>query len=269
MTRPDEDATESHDSGGMPSGGRTLSGGGFADDHGQADPVLREVLSNLGDSADAAAERRLLGLVAAARWLVPAVAVPVDPDRPAPEHRHHGHSHDGHGPPATAGRPATEMSAVTLTGPDGRRAMLVFSGLDALAEWDPAARPVPVSAQTAAQAAVSEGCDVLVVDVASDHATELRPSMVWALAQDQAWVPAHEDPFVERAVSRACQDESAVVRHTLGSGPAGTLVVTLALPPGLDATAVQALATRVGEQLATDGELRARVDGLAFRVLPA
>lgn len=161
------------------------------------------------------------------------------------------------------------MSAVTLTGPDGRRAMLVFSGLDALAEWDQTARPVPVSAQTAAQAAVSEGCDVLVVDVASEHATELRPSMVWALAQAQPWLPAHEDPFVERAVTQATGDEGDVVRHTLGHGPGGTLVVTLALRPGLQAPDVQALATRVGERLATDGELRARVDDLAFRVVSA
>ena len=34
----------------------------------------------------------------------------------------------------------------------------------------------------------------------------------------------------------------------------------------LDATKVQALATRLGERLATDGEFRARIDGLAFRL---
>ena len=42
--------------------------------------------------------------------------------------------------------------------------------------------------------------------------------------------------------------------------------VVLGLPAGMPAASVQALATRVGEQLATDGELRARVDELTFAV---
>lgn len=256
---------------------RAIAAGDFADDRGEADPALREALSGLGDAPDSDTERALVRRVAAARWLIPAVAVPVDPhapDRHDPSRHHdhghdrgHGHDHDGLGGESVRG--ATQMSAVTLTGQDGRRALLVFTGLDSLAEWDPQARPVPVTARTAAQAAVSEGCDVLVVDLASAHATELRPSMVWALAQDRPWLPAHEDPFVAAAVARAGADEPDVSRHTLQAGPAGGLVVTLALRPGLDADGVAALATRVGERLATDGELRARVDGLAFRVVPA
>jgi len=44
------------------------------------------------------------------------------------------------------------------------------------------------------------------------------------------------------------------------------LGVVLELRPGLGPDAVRAVATRVGEKLATDGELRARIDGLAFRI---
>ena len=40
----------------------------------------------------------------------------------------------------------------------------------------------------------------------------------------------------------------------------------LDLRPGLTPDAVRAVANRVGERLATDGELRARIDGLAFRI---
>ena len=46
----------------------------------------------------------------------------------------------------------------------------------------------------------------------------------------------------------------------------GVLAVTLELEQGLTAEEVQAIATRVGERLATDGELRARFDGLAFSI---
>ena len=190
-------------------------------------------------------EAALMTLVARSRWLVAVVAVASD-----------------------AG---ADTALVTLTAPDGQRALPVFSSVNALAAWDPAARPVPVPADRAAEAAVSEGCDVLVVDVGSPHATVLRPSMVWALAQRREWVPAYRDPFVEQSVARAVSAEPDVRRHALEAGQPGTgaLVVVLGLRPGLDAPDVQALASRVGERLATDGELRARVDDLVFRVTPA
>lgn len=221
--------------------GRTLTPTGFEDDDGAADPQLVAALRT-AEPATPEVEAALMTLVARCRWLVPVVAVAAD-----------------------AG---ADTALVTLTAPDGQRALPVFSGVDALAAWDPAARPVPVPAERAAQAAVSEGCDVLVVDMGSSHATVLRPSMVWALAQRREWVPAYRDPFVEASVARAVSAEPDVRRHALESGAAGTaaLVVVLGLRPGLDAPDVQALAGRVGERLATDGELRARVDELVFRI---
>ncbi len=42
--------------------------------------------------------------------------------------------------------------------------------------------------------------------------------------------------------------------------------MSLTLRPGLAAEAVQSIATAVGERLATDGEIRARIDGLAFSI---
>jgi hypothetical protein len=64
-------------------------------------------------------------------------------------------------------------------------------------------------------------------------------------------------------------DEPDVVAHRLEEGEPpgqGVLRVVLVLPAGLPAESVEALATRVGERLATDGELRARVDALTFAV---
>jgi hypothetical protein len=163
----------------------------------------------------------------------------------------------------------TDMAAVTLVAPDGQRALPVFTSLETLAAWDAAARPVPVTASRAAQAAVSERCDVMVVDVAGPRSVVLRPSMVWALAQQRTWLPAHQDEAVARAVAAAVQPEAAVRAHQLAPGrPAGQgiLAIVLDLEPGLAAAEVEAIATRVGERLATDGELRARVDGLAFSI---
>ena len=47
-----------------------------------------------------------------------------------------------------------------------RLALLAFTGLDAMRSWDPAARPVPVPAPTAALAALQDGAEALLIDVA-------------------------------------------------------------------------------------------------------
>ena len=49
---------------------------------------------------------------------------------------------------------------------DGRRGLLAFTGLNALQRWDPIARPVPVSGTDAARAALDDGCEAMVIDVA-------------------------------------------------------------------------------------------------------
>jgi hypothetical protein len=240
------DSAAAHDSAGVPFGGRELGGTGFDADTGAADPAL---VAALADPAD---ERGLMAAVGAARLLVPIVAEPVSVDESG-EH---------------AVEKQTDMAAVTLVASDGARALPVFTSLDALAAWDPKARPVPVTAARAAQAAVSERCDVMVVDVAGERPLALRPSMVWALAQQRDWLPAHEDEVVARAVAAAVRDQPAVESHTIAAGEPGqgVLRIELALVPGLSAEQVQAVATEVGERLATDGEVRARIDGLAFAI---
>jgi hypothetical protein len=240
---------EHADSSGTPWRERDLSPSGFETDTGEADAALLAALADtsLGDEA-------LMTAVSSARFLVPVVAEPTGVDE------------SGEHPVETS----VDMAVVTLVAPDGTRALPVFSGTAALAAWDPAARPVPVTPDRVGQAAVSEGCDVVVVDVAGPATRVLRPSMVWALAQDRPWQPAHVDDFVARAVAGVLAGEEEVLGHELEEGqPAGsgTLGVVLRLRPGLGAEEVRAVATRVGERLATDGELRARVDGLAFRIV--
>ena len=236
----------SHDSAGVPFGGRELSGTDFAGDTGEADPALVTALAEPLD------EVSLMAAVAAARLLVPIVAEPVSVDESG-EH---------------AVEKQTDMAAVSLVAPDGTRALPVFSSMAAITAWDPQARPVPVTAARAAQAAVSERCDVMVVDLAGPLTVALRPSMVWALAQQRDWLPAHEDETVRRAVATAVREQEVVLAHEIGPGGPGegVLRVTLRLAPGLDTATVQAVATAVGERLATDGEIRARIDGLAFSI---
>lgn len=239
------------DSVGQAWSGKAIPTPGFSDDRGEADPDLVAALHACAADPRAALESQLMARVAAARWLVPVVAVPTEVDE--------------HGGLVTDTR--SEMAAVVLTAPDGRRALPMFTSLEALAAWDPEARPVPVAASAAAQSAITESCDALLVDLASPHATVLRASMVWALAQERAWVPAHLDDHVARAVAAAVAEEQLVTGHRLEGGSpagAGVLRVVLGLPPGLGQDAVSEVATRIGERIATDGETRARIDALTF-----
>jgi hypothetical protein len=244
------------DSAGQAWEGKSIPSHGFAGDTGAADAALVAALAAAHGTPDDDVETALMEHVAQARWLVPVVAVAAEVDESGP------HAVDTR----------SDMAAVTLTSPDGSRALPMFTSLESLAAWDPGARPVPVRAAAAAQAAISEECYVLLVDVASPHATVLRPSMLWALAQERAWQPSHRDAHVAAAVRAAVETEPQVVAHRLEAGEpagAGVLRVVLSLEPGLDAELVGAVATRIGERIATDGETRARIDALTFALEPA
>ena len=237
------------DSAGLPWLGRELTSIGFDGDLGAADADLLVALDDPQDDAG------LMRAVARARLLVPVVAVPREVDE--------------------SGEPladkSTDLAVVTLTASDGQRAFPVFSSLATLLAWSATARPSPVSSSRAAQGAVTERCDLMLLDCGSARERVLRPSMVWALAQQRDWLPAHTDPFVAQALVRATAGEEDVI-DCIGQGDAavaGILRVVLRVRAGLDAVRVQALATRIGEQIATDGEARARIDGLSFTIRQA
>lgn len=238
------------DTGGVPWEGRTLLGTGFDDDDGEAADALIAALADRGN------ETALVAAVAAARLIVPVVAVA-------------GETTEVDGQVTDA---SSDMAAVTLQAPSGEKALPAFSSMQALARWDSSARPVPVTAQRAALAAVQEGCAVIVLDLASSadqgpsSPVALRSSMVWALAMKREWVPAHLDEQVQQAVEEAIRDEPDVLATSLGLGQQSALQITLTLKSGLGAERVRELVTQVGEKLATDGEVRARIDAVSFRV---
>jgi hypothetical protein len=220
------------DSAGVPWAGRTLTEQPFAGDDGSCDPALAAALAD-GSLAD------VVRAWAPTRVLVPVLAVLGEADDQVP----------------VAGGKRADMALATLTGKDGTRALPVFTATAALAAWDAAARPVPVEAARAAQAAVAEGCDVVVLDAAGPVTRVLPRPVVWAVAQGRDWVPPWEDAEVLAEVAAACGD----VRHSCtASGDAG-LEITLGVHGTADARRV---ATGVAERLGASDLLRERLSSV-------
>ena len=74
------------------------------------------------------------------------------------------------------------MAVVSMVNAAGERGLLAFTGLDSLAAWDPAARPVPVAGPQAAQAALEDGATALVIDVGGPVRLALVGADLQALA---------------------------------------------------------------------------------------
>lgn len=128
---------------------RTIPDPGFPDDGGEADAALVAMLAE--HARGRASSGQVLAVLQDARLLVPVVAV-----RDEVELDEHGLAHSR----------SSDMAAVLVRAADGSTALLAFTCVDTMAQWDPQARPVPVSAATAAAAAVQDGAEALLVDLA-------------------------------------------------------------------------------------------------------
>jgi hypothetical protein len=170
-----------------------------------------------------------------------------------------------------------ELSLVTVSGPDGRRVLPAFTSVEALARWNPKARPIPVAARRAALAAAAESTEIIVLDPASPTEFVLRRPAVWAVAQDVPWQPALDDPAVLAAFERSVAAEPAVAGVRLLAGDPDALlrgheiVVVLGLLPGLDQGALGALVSRLQGAWAATPTIVERVDSLGVKLtaLPA
>jgi len=104
---------------------------------------------------------------------------------------------------------SSHMSVVSMVADDGRRGLLAFSGLDSLMAWNPEARPVPVSGPDAAKAALEDGCEALVLDVAGpqpqvvEEANLVRIARVDSLDHASAVLAQHFEATLEPGIATA------------------------------------------------------------------
>ena len=180
----------------------------FRGDRGEAEPRVAAALAAY--QAGQRSEQAALTALAAARLLVPVVAVLADGT--ATEG-----AKDSEGFKDSEGDKDSEMVLPTLIGRDGRPAVLAFTSLDALARWRPDARPVPAEADRVWRAAVADGCAV-VIDVAGPVPLAVEGARLAALAAGQPVPPPHEDPDVRAEVQAATAAEPAIAGFTLAPG---------------------------------------------------
>ncbi|MDI3407105.1 SseB family protein [Streptomyces cavernicola] len=229
---------------------KNIPDSGFSDDDGTADPKLSAALAAWAAERTPENGRAVLEHLPGTRLLVPVVAVLGEVEE------------DENG----LRREKTSDMAVPILKAGDRSALPAFTSTEALALWDPEARPVAVPLHQALQAAVHEKADTIVLDVAGPVPFELPRPALLAVAEGRSSTDPLADPAVTEAVRAIVAAEPAVLRAHLGPGSADG---TLALVLGPDAAPAEA-ARRIAEAVAADETLRARlVRGLDLALLPA
>ena len=159
---------------------RRLAASPFPGDTGAASAETRRLLAAAVAEATPLAYLRAVAALCGDRLLVPVVAAAT---------------RFGETVAGLASDKEAEMSVVTLQARDGRRALLAFTGLDALQSWQPEARPVPVTVDRAAQTARDEDLTAVLVDMAGPHPLVIDGEVLRELAAGHRLVELADGEF--------------------------------------------------------------------------
>lgn len=237
------------DTAGVPWKGRDYTVSPFPEDDGSRPRALAAALAAHRQGEDPHLER-LVEVLATSRVLVPIMAIGTEETISA-----HGLTADN----------GADMAMVTLEGADGSKALPLFTSVEQLGRWQQTARPVPVVAPQAAQAAVQEGCTALLVDIATDEdggPIHLQRSILWALAQGRRWIPPHRDPEVAAELTRIAEALPTVLELTAAAGERSEVTLTARLVGGLDREGVQSTVQAISGALGASPLIAERISSL-------
>lgn len=231
-------AGQKTDTGGQPWEGRNLGEGAshthqFPGDNGLTDPALEKVLS--GFEAGEVDEAAVVDALRQVRIFAPVVA-----QLSQAEITEAGLVSDKE----------SDMALVSIQAPDGRKALPVFTSVDALTSWHDLARPVAADMRKTALSAVEDENQLIVVNPGQPLTFVLRRPAFWAIAKGEKWVPSYRNPAVAKALEDIAAPIPALVaveaaagqgvysrmadgRVLAGGGHGPELKITLKLLPGL------------------------------------
>lgn len=153
----------------------TLGGyAAFADDDGSADPAVRDALARAGSGEQTDYLDAIVALCTT-RLLVPLVAG-------GDETMEHDPEREGH------------LSTALLQRPDGERAVVAFTGTDAMTQWFARARPVPATLDVVCQTAQQERASTVLIDLDGPAVLVLEEAVIAEIAQGHRLVRI-EDGF--------------------------------------------------------------------------
>lgn len=269
------------DSAGFPWQGRTFDHHDteFADDDGttpvavsQAIAALRLVVAELAEASTATEQRTVLETLAqrhadvvhvcsGARFLIPLIAQAGD---------------YGVTPEGKTVEKSQELSIVTVAAPDGRKVMPIFTSVEAMQRWNPAARPIPIPGPQVALAAVQENTDLVIID-ASDAENEfgIRRPALESFALGTRAVPAWADAEILHAFEASVAQDPRVRHVVLAPGDphsrllAPEVAVAVSLAPGLDRSQLSELNARLQHEWSNSDLIAQRVDSLSVQFIPA
>ena len=261
--------SQAADSAGIPFDGREFRDHPFADDDGSQPEAMgvalagvRQALAGLDDVALAHAAQALATTLRTDRVLVPLVAEAGDM----------GVTDDGR-----VVEKSQELSIVTVEGPTGQQAGLMFSSVDEMSAWRQEARPIPVEASRVAAWALTEKVPHVVIDAGSGDPVVCRRGMLWSLVSDDDYVaPWALEGVVEALEARHLWGSvpglvSASVRSgwRLEGGVGPDVVVTLALEPGLGRSAIDTVTHAIAAHWADVTPALSLVDGIRMELIQA
>lgn len=144
----------------------------------------------------------------------------------------------------------SDMALVSIQAPDGRKALPIFTAVDALTGWHDLARPVAADMRKTALSAVEDENQLIVINPGQNPTFVLRRPAFWAIAKGQEWVPSYRNPqvaqalqdiaapipsvtAVEAAPGQGVYSRTADGTVLAGGGHGPELKITLRLAPGL------------------------------------
>lgn len=151
-------------------------------DRGQADPEVRDALAH-GYEGEAA-YLRAVATLCTARLILPTVEAPEDAEPGVSKADDHEHRHEH-----------ADRATVTLRSASGEKALLVFTGYDALRAWNPEARPVRCTLDDVAATVLETASDSILVDVAGPHSLVIEGPLVAELARGHRLVELPDSGF--------------------------------------------------------------------------
>ncbi len=148
----------------------------FIGDRGDPDPEVRAAIQAAMDDPPVS-YLRAVAFLGGSRLLMPIVASGDD-------------SSDGPDPDRHA-----ELAAVSIQAADGRRALLAFTGIDALVAWEPRARPVPATLDDLAATVLETGATALLLDTAGPVPFVIGEDLIGDLSQGRRLVELDDGGF--------------------------------------------------------------------------